>query len=373
MSAIFRSRPDKNQHATVKRNNRANTVAGQLPVGLKVLVRLLLFVLIIAAWVGTGEAEEILLKGATMGTTYHIKVVVKSDRIARKLQVSIDRRLEQINQSMSTYQMDSEISRFNRLQSIDTNFKVSSDFLTVMLAADAVYRLTDGAWDGTVKPLVDLWGFGTSGPIDKVPSTQAVADALKNVGFDQIEVSAKGYLKKHTPGVTIDLASIAKGYGVDQVAQVIEASGIKNYLVEIGGEVYAAGRRPDGMKWRVGINQPRKRAAEDAVYKAVELEDQAMATSGNYRNFEVIDGRTFSHIINPATGYPVDNGVISTSVIAPNCTLADGLATALMVMAPDKGISLLNRLEGVDGLIVIQKPDGSLKNRWSQGADTSLK
>lgn len=341
--------------------------------GFKVFARFLLFVLVLAAGSGIGHAKEILLKGATMGTAYHIKVVSEPDKIPRNLQAMIDQRLEQINASMSTYRLDSEISRFNRLQSTETKFEVSSDFLAVMLAADAVYRLTDGAWDATVNPLVDLWGFGPSGPVKKVPSSQAIADALKNVGFDQIEVSAKGYVKKHRPNVTIDLASIAKGFGVDQVAQVIEAAGFKNYLVEIGGEVYAAGRRPDGMKWRVGINQPRKTAAFNAVYKAVELEDQAMATSGDYRNYEVIDGRAYSHIINPASGYPVDSGVVSTSVVAPNCTLADGLATALMVMAPDKGISLLNRLEGVDGLIIVQKPDGSLENRWSEGADTSLK
>jgi thiamine biosynthesis lipoprotein len=236
-----------------------------------------------------------------------------------------------------------------------------------MLAADAVYRLTDGAWDGTVKPLVDLWGFGPSGPIDAAPSAQAVAAAMKKVGFEQIEVSAKGFLKKRLAAVTIDLASIAKGYGVDQVAQLIEAKGFRNYLVEIGGEVYAAGRRPDGKRWRVGINHPLKTAAVNAVYRAMELQDQAMATSGDYRNFEVIGGRAYSHIIDPRNGYPVNHGVVSTSVVAPNCTLADGLATALMVIGPEKGIALLNNLDAVEGLIIVQKADGSLENFWSRG------
>ncbi len=341
--------------------------------GSKLLYRLLLMALIFSLCTGYGAAKELLFSGQTMGTTYHIKVVTAADKDIQALQPRIDQRLEQLNQSMSTYRFDSEISRFNRLQSIDTNFEVSSDLLAVMLAADAVYRLTDGAWDGTVNPLVNLWGFGPSGRIDKVPSAQAISDALKNVGFDQIEVSAKGFLKKHRSEVTIDLASIAKGYGVDQISELIEESGFNNYLVEIGGEVYASGRRPGGMKWRVGINQPRKHAAADAVYKALELENQAMATSGDYRNFEVIDGRTYSHIIDPCSGYPVDHGVVSASVVAPNCTLADGLATALIVMAPDKGISLLNRLDGVEGLVIVQKPDGSLENHWSQGADTNEK
>jgi thiamine biosynthesis lipoprotein len=339
---------------------------------LKFTIRLLWAAFIIPWCAGTGTARELVLTGATMGTTYHIKVVTEPGKDGKNLQSRIDQRLKQLNGSMSTFQTDSEISRFNRLQAVDTEFAVSSDFLAVMLAADAVYRLTDGAWDGTVKPLVDLWGFGPSGPIQEAPSAQAVAAALKKVGFEQIEVSAKGFLKKRLAAVTIDLASIAKGYGVDQVSQLIEGMGFRNYLVEIGGEVYVSGRRPDGKKWRVGINQPLKTAAANAVYKALELENQAMATSGDYRNFEMIDGRAYSHIIDPRNGYPVNHGVVSTSVVAPNCTLADGLATAMMVMGPEKGIALLNRLDSVDGLIIVQKADGSLENFWSRGLkDTS--
>ena len=312
-------------------------------------------------------ADELLLTGATMGTTYHIKIAAASKMDSKALQVRVNQRLEQLNKSMSTYQSDSEISQFNQWRSVDSNFKVSTDFLTVMLAADAVYGLTDGAWDCTVDPLVKLWGFGRSGPINQIPSAKVVSDALKNVGFDLIEVSAKGFLKKHQPNVTIDLASIAKGYGVDQIAQLFESMRIKNYLVEIGGEVYATGQRSDGQKWRVGINRPEKFGAVGAVYKALELKNQAMATSGDYRNFEVIEGRTISHIIDPRSGYPVDNGVVSASVIAPNCTLADGLATAMMVMGPKKGITLLNRLEDVEGLIIVQTVGGKLTNYWTRG------
>jgi FAD:protein FMN transferase len=334
----------------------------------RVVVRLLILALICSASIGSAAAEELLLSGATMGTTYHVKVAAAvSGKEISSLQARIDRRLEQLNQSMSTYRVDSEISRFNRLKSIDTNFKISDDFLTVMLAGDAVYRLTDGAWDGTVSPLVDLWGFGPAGRIDKVPSRQAITEAMRKVGFDQIEISAKGYLRKHRPEVMIDLASIAKGYGVDQIAELLETSGFKNYLVEIGGEVYASGRREDGRYWRVGINKPVKTAAPDAVYAALDLQNQAMATSGDYRNFEEIGGRAYSHIIDPHSGYPVTHAVVSSSVVAPNCTLADGLATALMVMGPEKGIGLLNRLDGVEGLVIVRKPDGSLENHWSNG------
>jgi FAD:protein FMN transferase len=335
---------------------------------LKMTARLAGLALILLFWsTGFGAPRELLLTGATMGTTYHIKVVPEADKDGKDLRTRIDHRLKQLNESMSTFQSDSEISRFNRLQAVDQEFAVSQDFLAVMLAADAVYSLTDGAWDGTVKPLVDLWGFGSAGPIDEAPSAQAVAAALQNVGFHGIEVSAKGFLKKRLAAVTVDLASIAKGYGVDQVARLIEGAGFRNYLVEIGGEVYAAGRRPDGRKWRVGINRPVKKAAASAVYRALDLQDQAMATSGDYRNFEIIGGRAYSHIIDPRSGYPVTHGVVSTSVVAPNCTLADGLATALMVLGPVKGISLLNNLDAVEGLIIVQKADGSLENHWSRG------
>jgi FAD:protein FMN transferase len=333
----------------------------------KISTRLLGLTLIFFWCAGSGTAGELAFTGATMGTTYHIKVVTGPGKNGKDLQRRIDQRLKKLNKSMSTYQTDSEISRFNRLRSVDTDFAVSPDFLAVMLAADAVYRLTDGAWDGTVKPLVDLWGFGPTGAIDAAPSEQAVAAVLKNVGFQQIEVSAKGFLKKRLAAVTIDLASIAKGYGVDQVSQLIEGMGFRNFLVEIGGEVYTSGRRPDGKKWRVGISKPIKTASANAVYRALELEDQAMATSGDYRNFEIIDGQAYSHIIDPRNGYPVKHGVVSTSVVAPNCTLADGLATALMVMGPEKGIALLNRLDDVEGLIIIQKADSSLENFWSLG------
>lgn len=312
-------------------------------------------------------AKEHLLSGRTMGTTYHIKIITASATDIAAVQGRIDRRLEQLNQSMSTFRGDSEISRFNRLKILDQPFTISTDFTKVMLAANSINRLTAGAWDGSVNPLVNLWGFGRYGAIDQVPTKAAIADALQKVGFKYIEVSPKGYLKKHHAQVTVDLASIAKGYGVDVVARLIQSLGYGNYLVEIGGEVFAAGRRADGAPWKVGINLPRKGVAATAVYKALDLENLAMATSGNYRNYVEIQGRTYSHIIDPRTGYPVNNGVVSASVVAPNCTLADGLATALMVMGAPDGVALLDRIEKVEGLLVVRRPDGTLEDHGSAG------
>jgi thiamine biosynthesis lipoprotein len=311
--------------------------------------------------------EEYLIAGRTMGTRYSIKVVADSVEKIRQIKARVDNRLEQINQSMSTYRADSEISLFNALQEIGKPFAVSDDFFRVMQAGRQIYHLSQGAWDGTVQPLVKLWGFDKGTPIDQLPSTAAIARAKELVGFDGIDVSSYRYLKKRRQGVTVDLASIAKGYGVDQVAALISRMGFTRYIVEIGGEVFAAGLRADGASWRVGINRPQKGGSINAVYRVVALQDQAMATSGDYRNFIEIDGRTYSHIIDPRSGSPVANGVVSASVVAKNCTMADGLATGLVVMGPQAGLALLNRLDGIEGLIVVQGPDGVLTNHWSSG------
>jgi thiamine biosynthesis lipoprotein len=315
--------------------------------------------------------QEYLIAGRTMGTRYHIKVVAQNAEKIPHLKQRIEQRLEQINQSMSTYRSDSEISRFNAMHQSGKPFAVSNDFLQVMQAGRRIHRLSQGAWDGTVRPLVTLWGFGKGGPIDRLPSAQAIRRAKRSVDFGAVEILPDGHLRKRRAGVTVDLASIAKGYGVDQVAALVSGMGVARYLVEIGGEVYAAGRRADGESWRVGINRPRKGGPADAVYRVVALQDQAMATSGDYRNFIEIDGRSYSHIIDPRTGRPVANGVVSASVIAAGCTLADGLATGLMVMGPQSGLALLNRLDGVEGLIIVRRPDGTLVNHWSNGLEES--
>lgn len=316
---------------------------------------------------GCWGPSEHQMAGRTMGTTYHIKVVAGYFTDLEPVQKKVDTLLEQINQSMSTFRPDSEISRFNTSAEPHKPFEISPHFLRVMLAAQEVYRLTGGAWDGTVHPLVDLWGFGRKNPPTAIPPAEAIQDARLNVGFHQIEIAASGSLEKKNPSVTIDLNSIAKGYAVEQVSILLRQLGYRDFLVEIGGEVHAAGRKSNGDPWRIGINIPRKGAAMDAVYQAVALQDQAMATSGDYRNFYQIDGRSYSHIIDPRTGYPVGNHVVSATVIADNCPLADGLATALIVMGPEKGLHLLNRIEGVEGLIIIENPDGSLKDFRSDG------
>jgi thiamine biosynthesis lipoprotein len=301
-----------------------------------------------------------------MGTTYHVTLVgVAADRAAA-LQPRIDARLEQVNDSMSTYRPDSELSRFNHFDQAGEPFPVSADLMAVLRTSVRVFDLSGGAWDGTVMPLVDLWGFGPKGPVSEPPSDEAVRQRLAHVGFRHIEVRP-GALVKRDPSVTLDLASIAKGYGVDAVAALLRGEGVDDFVVEIGGEVYAAGARRDRRPWRIGINRPRADAAPDEVFGVALLRDQAFATSGDYRNYFTSGGVRYSHVLDPRTGRPVANGVVSVSVRAPDCTLADGLATAVMVMGAEAGTALLERLEDVEGLVIVEGKDGRLAEHRTSG------
>ncbi|MGB5746944.1 MAG: FAD:protein FMN transferase [Desulfobacterales bacterium] len=326
----------------------------------------IIFGFIFAAADGEAKQEHV-IRGRTMGTTYSVKVVTADDEGISGVKGKIDKRLKEINRSMSTYQKDSEISRFNRFKEVGQKFKISNDFFRVMRAGQKIHRLSNGAWDGTVTPLVDLWGFGRSGRQDKVPPNSEIAALLPDIGFANIDVLNPGFLAKKRAAVTIDLSSIAKGYGVDEVAALLRNLGYMDYLVEIGGEIFAAGHRKDNTRWRIGINRPRADAAFDAVYKVVALRDQGFATSGDYRNFFEVDGTRYSHVIDPRSGYPVSNGVVGVSIVADTCTFADGLATAVMVMGVEKGLELIDRLDGVEGLIVVEQTDGTLVDYDSKG------
>ena len=329
------------------------------------LFPLLFFLCFLSA--GCEGKREHLIQGRTMGTTYHITVVTGYFQGVSGLKDKIEKRLKEINFSMSTYLKDSEISRFNDLAQTGGKFEISGDFYRVMKTAQSIHRLSEGAWDGTVNPLVDLWGFGRGDRKHRVPMESEISALLPAIGFENIEILNSAFLLKKHAAVTLDLSSIAKGYGVDQVADVIRKAGFQNFLVEIGGEVFASGYRKDGKMWRIGINRPKTDAAFNEVYKALELHNKAFATSGDYRNFFVVDGIRYAHIIDPRSGYPISNRVVSVTIIADNCAFADGLATAIMVMGAEKGIELISRLDNVEGLIIVEQKDGNLTDFYSKG------
>ena len=321
---------------------------------------------------GCGAQKETVFDGTTMGTTYQVKIISGYFKPISGLKQQIDIRLQEINQCMSTYLPESEISRFNALRDTQEKLAVSDDFLRVMQTARDIYDKTGGAWDGTVKPLVNLWGFGNTPQGHRVPDEAEIEKEMHWIGFEYIHIFPEGYLQKKKSTITLDLASIAKGYAVDQVSRLLQSSGLENFLVEIGGEVFASGYRKDGSPWRVGINRPSETASIAEVYRVVPLHNRAMATSGDYRNFFEAEGRRFSHILDPRSGYPVNNGIVSVSIVADTCMFADGLATAIMVMGLDPGMALINSLSGVEGFVIVRKTDEAYDHYASTGFDTPV-
>lgn len=291
-----------------------------------------------------------------MGTFYNIKFIsdknVSTDAWGKKIEVC----LKDINKKMSMFDPESELSRFNR-HNIQESIHISHDFFSVLVTAQTLYEITDGAWDGTIKPLVDLWGFGTKNTRNTVPGHPEILAALSHTGFDHIRLVPPNIIQKTRP-ITLDLGSIAKGYGVDRVADLFLSSGIKDILVEIGGELYASGRNKKGNPWAVGISRPEKDISGQDLYTVLKLHSQAIATSGDYRNFFTKQGKAYSHIIDPKTGFPVKTRTVSASVISKTCTFADGLATALMIMDVQTGLDLVNRLEDTECLIITHEDKG---------------
>lgn len=280
----------------------------------------------------------ITLSGPTMGTQYTVKLAKLPDGISAEfLSGEINDRLRLINQQMSTYIEDSEISRFNRAAA-DSWFDVSPETALVVQAAQSISESTGGAFDVTVGPLVDLWNFGPDRREQTLPSDAEVDKARQRVGFAKLSVrKAPPALKKDAEGLRVDLSAIAKGYAVDAVAEILDECGVTSYMVEIGGEIRVKGSRPGAGGWRIGIESPV--SGKRRIERVIELKDIAMATSGDYRNYFEVDGKRYSHTIDSATGRPVKHALASVTVLAKDCMTADALATALLVMGPERGLA----------------------------------
>lgn len=290
-----------------------------------------------------------------MGTGYSVAITdfpPDLDRLG--LKAGIERILATVDARMSSWRADSEISLFNFAGSPSWT-GVSTDTLSVVDQALRVSRLSGGAFDPTIGPLVDLWGFGPGQGGPRVPSPRRVGAALRRTGFRHIHTSAsRPAIAKSRTGVEIDLSGIAKGFAVDRLAEHLNRQGIADYLVEVGGELRARGHSPRGKPWRVGIERPVP--GRRAVQRIVGLAENAIATSGDYRNFFDRDGSRFSHIIDPRSGEPVAHDLASVTVIAPSTMEADALSTALMVLGPDAGLRLAER-ENLSALFIVR--DGS--------------
>ena len=270
------------------------------------------------------DAVIVTVHGNTMGTYYDIRFVGDTSQVQ---QAKIDSILHEFEAVFSNWVPTSEITTFNNLSTI-TN--ASAQFKLVLEESQKVYETSRGTFDPTVGPLIKRWGFGEAERKDK-PTQQEIDSLLTFVGFNKIVITPTEITKPK--GVEVNLSAIAKGYGCDVVAHYLDSLGIKNYKVEIGGELVCKGSKAEGKSWKIGIEKPI--VGEKAIHTVIKVDNCAMATSGNYRNFFEEDGITYAHTINPLTGKPVQREILSASVIANNCMVADAFATAFMVLGLD--------------------------------------
>ena len=310
-----------------------------------------------AIWMGTlgllavfalaaceGAPERVTLQGQTMGTYWRVTYLAEDGAPAPgALESRLEDALVAVNASMSTWDPQATISQFNQSEGL-TPFAIEPAFATVVAAAQAVSTASGGAFDVTVGPLIDLWGFGAGGERRLAPpSAEAIAAAQARVGFEKLVVRAEPpSLQRTAPGVEVDLSALAKGYGVDVLAAVLGTAGLGNYLVDIGGEVRAQGVNDRGAPWRIGVEVPDP-SARGLVQEALPLRDLSLATSGDYRNFFEADGVRYSHTIDPRTGYPIPQRVASVTVAHPEALWADAWATAMNVLGPEAGLALAER------------------------------
>ena len=313
-------------------------------------------------WIGAFDPglRKYQMTGYAQGTDYTITYFANDSLVS---QVAIDSILAVIDSSMSLYK---PYSLINRINGDDGAVVVDAHFYRVLKRSFEIYRDSKGIFDITVAPLVQLWGFGVQA-IDHFPDSAAIRDALACVGMDKIRL--KGHqLEKEKPCVQLDMNGVAQGYTVDVLADHLESAGIVRYVVELGGELRVRGPKPDGTPIRIGIERPAGRDAEHAVIDDVmEVRKGAITTAGNYRKFVQDGERRVSHHINPKTGYPFDQGIISATIYAKDAITADGYDNVIMAMKADEAITFANRRKGIDVFVVYRDGDGTIRDTMSVG------
>lgn len=324
------------------------------------LIMLMLAVFLVYTY-RQNQPKEVLIQGTTMGTiAYNIKYL---DKDQRNFKSQIDSLLRDFNQSLSTYIPDSEISTFNKNGKVKFYYPY---FYDVLEASRQVNKATNGAFDPTVGQLIDAWGFGDGKLI--APDSSQVDSLMDYIGFDKIKFDMN-YASKAIDGLKLNFSAIAKGQAIDVVADWLKAQGMENFIVEIGGEVRAHGENLDGEFWTIGIEVPDEKRV-GRLFDALHLENQGMATSGNYRNFRVLDdGRKVAHTIDPKTGYPKMQTLLSATVLAPNCMLADAYATACMVMGKEKSIALVEADPSLECYLIYTDESGNMATYLSSGLE----
>ena len=306
----------------------------------------------------TPVSQPIEVNGITMGTTYHVTYF---DDQGRDFRNSIDSLLVLVNKGISVYDSESEISKFNQST---IGIKLSNRFFSETLSkAVEISFLSEGAFDPTVMPFVNAWGFGPQkapalSSMPTVPTSAQIFSLQQIVGIDKIAVEFREVKKKH-PSVQLDFGGIGQGYGVDVISDFLKSKGINNFLVEIGGEGYASGKNlREGRDWVVGILDPSSTEEKQIIKVYISLKDESFTTSGNYFRFRKVNGKTYGHTIDPKTGYPVKNEMLSASVFTNDCATADAWDNAFMVMGIEKSISMLKANPGLEAILQYSTANG---------------
>jgi thiamine biosynthesis lipoprotein len=325
--------------------------------------RLCLGVVAGAAWLlagcATAPGAATLLSGQTMGSAWTVKVAGPLPVPAAQLQAGIQQRFEMVNQALSTWRADSALARFNADDSGEWQ-DVDPELAAVMSYALTLAEASDGAYDVTVGPLVNLWGFGPDPATHRVPDRAAIDQARARVGWRRVEVDVVRQRARKQPGVRIDLSSLGKGRGVDRVAEYLDTTGVANYLIDLSGKLRARGRNTAGGAWLVAVERPMADVTSDSSVvepEVLTLRDSSVATAGDYRKYFETGGRHYSHIIDPRTGEPVAHRTVSATALATTCMEADAWATVLMVMPPEAALALADDRQ-LKALLIARGPPG---------------
>ncbi len=303
--------------------------------------------------------------GQTMGTTYNVATVDAPRFVTQAdVQNAINGALSTVNQQMSNWDANSEISRFNASAGT-TAQSISPELSEVMTAAESVHLASGGSFDTTLGPLIELWGFGADAQTNTLPSDDLILAAQAKSGHGNTLRVAPGALQKTQADATVYLAAIGKGYGADLIGRALENIGVHNYMVEIGGDLYASGHNASGSAWQIGIETPEAHAT--GVLDVVSVKGHGLASSGDYRNYFEADGQRFSHLIDPRTGRPVTHTTASTTVLAENAMLADAWATAFHIMGQEEGLALA---EAQNLAVLFTARDENSANGFSTTAST---
>ncbi|MDJ0749827.1 MAG: FAD:protein FMN transferase [Woeseiaceae bacterium] len=317
---------------------------------------LCLFCFVVLASCGSGRFPQLELTGSALGTTFKVAVVDAPETLDEQtLETDIVAALAAVDDLASTWRADSELSELNANPSIDW-ILVSAELCDMLGRALSVSNVTDGAFDVTVGPLVNLWGFGPDGPVTELPSNDAIATTLTTVGHDKIEADCEAKLvRKDVPGLYVDLSGWAKGHAVDELAALLDRSGLENYLVEVGGEIRVKGHNKEGLNWAVAVEAPLM--SERAPHAVLRVTNTSVATSGDYRNYFEYDSSYYSHTIDARTGRPVTHNLAAVTVVNPSAAYADAMATALLVLGPDAGPSRAEEL-GIAAYFLVREMTG---------------